>query len=167
MDYKYIEQLLDRYFEGETTLQEEQILKAFYAQGALTEMPEGLRRYAALFSVMAERPTLDSDFDERMLQMIGDEQPQPTTPQVKARTISLADRLRPLFGAAAVVAIMLTLAGAISQSFKHNDTWVDADEYAQRGVTVAPAEPAVAFEQPALSDSLVLAVDSIKLKIEN
>ncbi|MBO4810044.1 MAG: pyruvate ferredoxin oxidoreductase [Prevotella sp.] len=167
MDYKYIEQLLDRYFEGETTLQEEQILKAFYAQGALTEMPEGLRRYAALFSVMAERPTLDSDFDDRMLQMIGEQQPEPATPQVKARTISLADRLRPLFGAAAVVAIMLTLAGAISQSFKHNDTWVDADEYAQRGVTVAPAEPAVAFEQPALTDSLVMAVDSIKLKIEN
>ena len=29
MDYKYIEQLLDRYFRAETTLQEEQILKAF------------------------------------------------------------------------------------------------------------------------------------------
>ena len=27
MDYKYIEQLLERYWEGETTLQEESILR--------------------------------------------------------------------------------------------------------------------------------------------
>ena len=168
MDYKYIEQLVDRYFEGETTLQEEQILKAFYAQGAQTEMPEELRRYAGLFDVLGERPTLGSDFDERMIQMIGEQQPQPaTTTQVKARTIRLADRLRPLFGAAAVVAIMLTLAGAISQSFKNDDTWVDAEEYAQRGAIVAPAEHAVAFDQAAKTDSLVMAVDSIARKIEN
>ena len=32
MDYKYIEQLLERYWEGETTLQEEAILRAFFSQ---------------------------------------------------------------------------------------------------------------------------------------
>jgi hypothetical protein len=32
MDYKYIEQLLDRYFEAETPLKEEEILKAFFEQ---------------------------------------------------------------------------------------------------------------------------------------
>ena len=30
MDYKYIEQLLERYWEGETTLQEEAILRTFF-----------------------------------------------------------------------------------------------------------------------------------------
>ena len=29
MDYKYIEQLLERYWQGETTLQEENILRSF------------------------------------------------------------------------------------------------------------------------------------------
>ena len=32
MDYKYIEQLLERYWECETTPQEERILKAFLAK---------------------------------------------------------------------------------------------------------------------------------------
>ena len=32
MDYKYIEQLLERYWACETTLEEEQILRAFFLQ---------------------------------------------------------------------------------------------------------------------------------------
>ena len=31
MDYKYIEQLLERYWQCETTLQEENILRAFFS----------------------------------------------------------------------------------------------------------------------------------------
>ena len=31
MDYKYITQLLERYWEGTTSLEEEQILKAFFS----------------------------------------------------------------------------------------------------------------------------------------
>ena len=64
----------------------------------------------------------------------------------------LADRLRPLFGAAAVVAILLTLGNAINASFQQDDTWVDADEYAKRGMQVNTDEPAVAYEQ--ITDSL-------------
>jgi hypothetical protein len=47
MDYKYIEQLLERYWACETTLQEEAILRAFFSQ---EEIPEGLRKYQALFT---------------------------------------------------------------------------------------------------------------------
>jgi len=158
MDYKYIEQLLDRYFQGETSLQEEQILKAFYAQG-VADMPEELYKYAPLFAVMNEHEQLGADFDERMLQLIDEQQSQQEArieelnQPVKARTISLTERLRPLFGAAAVVAILLTLGNAINSSFKQNDTWVDADEYAKRGaVEVNTDEPAVAYEST--SDSL-------------
>ena len=32
MDYKYIEQLLESYFDCRTTLQEEQILRSFFSQ---------------------------------------------------------------------------------------------------------------------------------------
>ena len=41
MDYKYIEQLLERYWEGETTLQEEAILRAFFSQ---EDVPAGLMK---------------------------------------------------------------------------------------------------------------------------
>ena len=148
MDYKYIEQLLDRYFEGETTLQEEQILKAFYGQ-APADLPQELSQYAPLFAVLGEGEGLGSDFDERILAMTeGTDSPAAAeTVQVKARVISLAERLRPLFGAAAVVAILLTLGLAINQSFRQDDTWVDAEEYAQRGLEVATGEPAMAYEQ--------------------
>ena len=32
MDYKYINQLLERYWECKTTLEEEQILRSFFSQ---------------------------------------------------------------------------------------------------------------------------------------
>ena len=54
---------------------------------------------------------LGDDFDERMLQMI--DEPQP----VKARTITLTQRLMPLFKAAAMVAIILTLGNAAQVAF--------------------------------------------------
>lgn len=52
MDYKSIKVLLERYFEGETTLAQEAELRAFYQQHTL--MPEELARYAPLFRYAAE-----------------------------------------------------------------------------------------------------------------
>ena len=46
MDYKYIEQLIERYWDAETSRQEEQILRAFFSQD---EVPEHLARYQELF----------------------------------------------------------------------------------------------------------------------
>ena len=46
MDYKYIEQLLERYWEGETTLQEEAILRTFFNQ---EDVPAGLMKYKSFF----------------------------------------------------------------------------------------------------------------------
>ena len=46
MDYKYIEQLMERYWEGETTLQEENILRTFFSQ---PEIPEEFQKFQALF----------------------------------------------------------------------------------------------------------------------
>jgi hypothetical protein len=154
MDYKYIEQLLDRYFLAETTLEEEQILKSFFAQRK-EDMPQELSQYAPLFTVLDEKETLGSDFDERMLQLVeGNSRPaqqKELTLQVKARTISLTERLRPLFGAAATIAILLTLGNAINQSFKQDEVWVDTDKYAAVK-EVAADKPAVAYDQ--LADSV-------------
>jgi hypothetical protein len=103
MDYKYIEQLLERYWQCETTLQEENILRSFFSQ---EEVPASLAPYKALFVSGEPERTLGREFDEHILTMIAEAEP------VKARTISLTQRLMPLFKAAAVVAIVLTLVNA-------------------------------------------------------
>ena len=104
MDYKYIEQLLERYFQCETTLKEEEILRAFFAQ---EDIPVWLTKYKTLFDYEAKKEEpLGDDFDERILEMIEQQEP------VKARVLTMTQRLMPLFKAAAVVAIILTLGNA-------------------------------------------------------
>ena len=118
MDYKYIEQLLERYWQCETTLQEEAILRTFFSQ---PDIPEALRKYQALFAgeLQKEEP-LGEDFDARMLDLIGE----------APKTITLKDRLMPLFKAAAIVAIVLTLGNAAQAPWEWG--WDDPkDAYAK------------------------------------
>ena len=119
MDYKYIEQLLERYWQGETTLQEEAILHAFFGQ---PDIPEHLRKYQPLFVLEKEEP-LGDDFDDRLLGMIEEDEP-------KAKIVTLTSRLMPLFKAAAIVAIILTLGNAAQAPWNYG--WDDPkDEYAK------------------------------------
>ena len=97
MDYKYIEQLLERYFNAETSLEEERILRTFFSQ---TELPANMQQWKPLFTNIEEQE-LGDDFDARMLEMIQEE-----SPVVKARTISITQKLVPLFKAAAMIAII-------------------------------------------------------------
>lgn len=116
MDYKYIEQLLERYWQGETTLQEETILKTFFSQ---PDIPEDFRKYSALFTYEAEKAEgLGDDFDARMLEMTGE--------APKAKTVTLTSRLMPLFKAAAIVAIVLTLGNAAQAPWNYG--WEDPKE---------------------------------------
>ena len=103
MDYKYIEQLVERYFACETTLAEEEILKAFFSQ---EDVPANLHKYKVLFTYEQndkKETVLGEDFDSKILSII--DEPIP----VKARTITIRRRLMPLFRAAAIVAIILTI----------------------------------------------------------
>jgi hypothetical protein len=145
MDYKYIEQLIERYFQCETTLQEEQILSAFFAQNE-QEVPEQLRQYQPLFAAMQPEEILDDDFDQRILASI--EEPH----AVKAHTISMHERLQPLFRAAAVVAIMLTLGNAMNITFKQDRNSDEDINYAAYKDTYD--DPAVAYDQ--MEDALQL-----------
>ncbi|MBR4730005.1 MAG: pyruvate ferredoxin oxidoreductase [Prevotella sp.] len=122
MDYKYIEQLLERYWQGETTLQEEDILRSFFSQADNPDIPESIRKYQPLFTLEKEAP-LGDDFDERILGMIEEDQP-------KAKIVTLTSRLMPLFKAAAIVAIILTLGNAAQAPWNYG--WDDPkDEYAK------------------------------------
>lgn len=116
MDYKYIEQLLERYWNCESTLEEEVILRAFFRQ---KELPAHLQRYRSLFAYQATQPSvgLDDEFDRRVLAQI-------ERPIVKARRLSLRTRFMPLFKAAAVMALLFTMGGIIQQSVGDNKSGV-------------------------------------------
>lgn len=126
MDYKYIEQLAERYFEGETTLQEEQILRTFFTQEE-EEIPVELRKYAPVFATLVHEfgLSLGDDFYDRVLKLTEE---APTV--VKARTIRLSERLRPLLRAAAVVAVVLSLTQAMNLSLSQGQQQNDEINYA-------------------------------------
>lgn len=110
MDYKYIEQLLDSYFDCRTTLQEEQILRSFFSQ---EDVPAHLAQYAALFQyeATAKEEVLGDDFDQRIMVQIEDATPKEATS--KGRIIKMTShRFAPFFKAAAVVAMALTIGRA-------------------------------------------------------
>lgn len=116
MDYKYIEQLIDRYFDGTTTVAEERILKAFFSQN---DVPAHLQRYAAVFdyedSQLSEAP-LGEDFDQRVLARLSADGDAPCI-RVKIQRMTFADRFRPLGRAAAAVAIIALLGGSIHRAY--------------------------------------------------
>ncbi len=142
MDYKYINQLVERYWRCETTLEEEAILKAFFSQ---EHIPADLQRYKALFCYeqqAAKDDVLGEEFDKKILAMTA----EPT--KVKARTITMTQRLKPLFKAAAVVAIMLTLGNAAQVPFNE-------DSYPTAGtVKTHEGGASVALRDSATIDSL-------------
>lgn len=125
MDYKYIEQLMERYFQCETTLQEEQILRAFFAQNE-QELPQQLRRYQPLFAAIQPTDELGDGFDQRLLALTTETEEQPVI--VKARIVSLNQRLRPLFRAAAIVAIVLTLGNAMNITLQQGNENATGDD---------------------------------------
>lgn len=137
MDYKYINQLLERYWRCETSLEEENILRAFFSQ---EDIPADLKRFQPLFAYAekeSEKNVLGDDFDSKLMAVINKAEP------VKARVITLPQRMKPLFKAAAVVAIMLTLGNAVQVPFarQQKDPISSYDGYykpeLQKGTSVA------------------------------
>ena len=124
MDYKYIEQLMERYWNAETTLEEESILRSFFRQENIPAEMEPLR---ALFADEATDEVLGDDFDARMMEMIREEEAPKV---VKAREITLTQRLKPLFKAAAIVAIILSLGNAAQAPWDNSWNNNQLDEYA-------------------------------------
>jgi len=143
MDYKYIEQLMERYWRAETTIEEESILRTFFSQQRIPAEMEHLR---GLFADEASGLSLGDDFDARVLQMIGQDSAEVSAHEapasVEARRVTLSSRLMPLFKAAAVVAIILTLGGALQAPW--DSSWNKLEDYAalrQDVDTVAAIQP--------------------------
>ena len=117
MDYKYIEQLLERYWECQTSLEEEAILRNFFRQ---EDVPASLLPYRQFFNEQDEMAEehLDKDFADKMLRLVGEDAPVHVC---KARRLTFVRRLRPFYRAAGLIAILLTIGNAAHQSFTDED----------------------------------------------
>jgi hypothetical protein len=147
MDYKKIEQLLERYWQCETSLEEENALRDFFTNG---EVPAGLLPYKELFVYQKEQQIegLGADFDARMLSKVEGS-------VVKAKHLSLVSRFKPLFRAAAVVTVFLMLGNVAQRSLFHND----ALDYNYNNYRDTYDDPNVAYKK--VSSALLILSDEI------
>ena len=147
MDYKDIEQLLERYWQCETSIEEEAALRNFFLK---EDVPAHLLRYENLFvyQQVQQEVGLGEDFDVRILAEV-----EPTV--VKAKRLTLTGCFVPLFKAAAVIAIILSLGNVAQHSFSGDDGSVLATDTIGKQVTA----PSVAISndmkaEQVLADSL-------------
>lgn len=96
MDYKNIAQLLEKYWEGETSLQEEATLKQYFNQ---EKVAEELQQYQPLFQFFKEEQdmSISDDFEKRLLEQIQNES------SVKIRKLNWMTSIRNI----AAVAVIL------------------------------------------------------------
>ena len=143
MDYKYIEQLLERYWNCETSLEEEQILRSFFRQ---KEVPAHLLRYKQLFAYqdVEKEKGLGDDFDTRILTRI-------ERPVVKAQRLTMRTRFMPLFKAAAMIAVLFLMGTVMQHAMEggDSDTVSVHDEYQD-----STTDPQVAYEPVLPTDTV-------------
>lgn len=147
MDCKYIEQLLERYWQCETSVKEELELRNFFSK---EEVPAHLLRYKDLFVYqrVQKEVGLGEDFDARILAQV-------EVPVVKAKRLTLVGRFMPLFKAAAVIALMLSLGNVAQRSFFADD----ALDYNYETYRDTYDDPEVAYKQ--VSSALMMLSDGI------
>ncbi|MEM1321054.1 MAG: hypothetical protein AAGG75_12445 [Bacteroidota bacterium] len=94
MDYNQIKLLLDKYWEGETSLEEEVQLRAYFAQD---NIPEDLKPLQPLFAFFAaeQQLELDEDFERKLLTQLEEPAPPRIAPRLRlyqwgARAAALA-----------------------------------------------------------------------------
>ncbi|MCK9450537.1 MAG: hypothetical protein M0Q90_02510 [Bacteroidales bacterium] len=123
MNTKSAETLLRLFFEGKTSLKEEQQLKKYFEQ---EDLPEELNVLKPLFSLADNKPeVLDNAFDEKMLAQIKD------TPKFGKR-ITAHFLFWPI--AAASMALLIFVSGlfSLNNDSRFKDTYNDpAQAYAQ------------------------------------
>ena len=170
MDYKYIEQLLERYWACETSLQEEQILRTFFQQ---QEVPEHLMAYKAVFDVQQEQAeaTLGEDFDAKMMELLsgqGEVLPVDGAERGAVKALPLQGRLlrrsffRPLYQAAGLVALILTIGIAAQRSFDDAEQ-PQQPQYAQTDSMECPAQEFTPLPEQQAAELTLEQADSMSL----
>ena len=117
MDYKNINHLLEKYWEGETSLQEEETLQQYFNQNNVAPQ---LEQFKPLFQYFKEEQDvmISDDFEKRLLKQI--EKEQKVVP-AKVRKLSWMTSIRTI----AAVGIMLMGAVFIFQNIEpeEKDVW--------------------------------------------
>lgn len=154
MNALQIEQLLQRYWDCETTVEEEKALRLFFNGD---DVPQHLMRYKDLFvyEEFMQQDHLDEDFDERVLKQV-------EMLVVKAKSVSIFSRLAPIAKAAAAVAILLALGNLAERTL--------LQDYHQMAVNDTIGQqiisPSVALGDEAESDELQKK-DSLSRQLKN
>ncbi|MCD7901089.1 MAG: hypothetical protein LUH22_14825 [Bacteroides sp.] len=130
MDYKYIKEVLDRYWNCQTTVEEEAELRSFFIS---EDVPASLQPDKDLFLYQSIQKDLkvSNGFEEKVLAQI-------ELPVVKIRRVTLFSRFKPLFKAAAMVVVLLTAGSVIEYSLSDKSARVNSDTY---------EDPAAAYEE--------------------
>jgi hypothetical protein len=161
MDYKYIEQLLERYWQCETSVEEEKILQSFFSQ---KNVPESFLKYKDMFGYYSdaqENLSLGADFDEKMMNIVCQE-------KSKAKKVTVVSMLKPLLKAAAAIAVVLAVGNLAERSIisGEDDTNVGEDyvhtpqTYDKTGVSTASTKTTDLINGTEMDgDSLVIITD--------
>lgn len=130
MDYKYIEELLERFWRCETSVDEEARLRSFFIS---EEVPAYLQADKELFLYQSMQKDLkvSEGFDDAILSKI-------ELPAVKIRKVTFFSRIKPLFKAVAVVAVVLAVGSTLEYSLSGNSVDANVDTY---------EDPAAAYKQ--------------------
>ncbi|MCH2082455.1 MAG: hypothetical protein MK226_08695 [Saprospiraceae bacterium] len=151
MDYKHIETLVDKYFEGETSLQEETQLKDYFTK---EHIHPSLEMYQGLFQYWVDESqvTLDDAFDIALLEKIEAQEAADSSASAKpkkGKVILL--RTRMLYRVAAAIALVMTAWWSYQTidkaAIEKNQTAIDWSEYEPQSVEEAEKLLAEAFSK--------------------
>lgn len=114
MDYKNINHLLEKYWKGETSLQEEETLQQYFNNGNVAPQ---LEQFKSLFQYFKEEQDvmISDDFEKRLLKQIETEQ---KIVPAKVRKLSWMTSIRTI----AAVGIILIGAVFVFQNLKPKET---------------------------------------------
>jgi len=141
--------LMEQYFDGNTTLEEEQKLRDFFSDSA-TDLPDDLMVYKALFkrAVEKEIPVLDSVFTENIWNKIDKKTPKTTT---KTKVVSI-NAFRWVLAVAASFILMLSVYQWYSQKQYEQFIAVHNQKEMSRQAALLATKQALAFVSVKLNE---------------
>lgn len=151
MDSEHIEKLLERYWNCESTLEEEAQLRAFFARA---DVPKNLLKYKDLFvyqDVMKET-SLGRSFDDKVIASINRK-------AVKAQRVTIMTRMMPIFKAAAAVLLILGAGNLVQHSLVNDVQNLAVSDTIMESINA----PSVALSEEHNVDTLLDNQDSLNI----